>query len=96
MLYLKNMDPAFPLDVIGALSDNPHVAAKIQKVCANETDAGKGDFRLILDLATDAPIGPVAAGAGWRSSPLRGRRRRPGRRRTRRSRSAPRSPSGAR
>jgi len=60
VLYLKNMDPAFPLDVIGATSDNPNIAAKIQKVRANEADAAKGDFRLILDLQPEAPIGPVA------------------------------------
>jgi len=60
VLYLKNMDPAFPLDVIGASSDNPNVSAQILKVHENETDAAKGEFRLILDLKPDAPIGPVA------------------------------------
>jgi len=59
VLYLKNMDPAFPLDVIGASSDNPKIAVKILKVHPNETDAAKGDFRLILDLSPEAPIGPV-------------------------------------
>jgi hypothetical protein len=59
VLYLKNMDPAFPLDVIGATSDNPNIAASITKVHEGETDAAKGDFRLILDLSPKAPVGPV-------------------------------------
>jgi hypothetical protein len=60
VLYVKNMDPTFPLDLIGAISDNSHVSVKIQKIKSNETDADKGEFRLILDLEPDAPIGPVA------------------------------------
>ena len=60
ILYIKNMDPAFPLDVTGAISDNPNVDVKMQKIHDNEADAGKGEFRLVLDLTPDAPIGPVA------------------------------------
>lgn len=60
VLYVKNLDPAEPLDVIGATTDNPYVKAGITRVNPGDADADKGAFRVILDLGTDAPIGPVS------------------------------------
>jgi hypothetical protein len=59
VLYLKNLDTTEPLDVVGATSDNSHVKPTITRMHPGEADAGKGDFRVVLDLDAETPIGPV-------------------------------------
>ena len=59
VLFLKNCDAATPLEVLGGVSDNRYVRPSVEKIKPGDPDAGNGEFRVILELRPEAPIGPL-------------------------------------
>src|SRR5262245_33689001 len=58
-VYLKNLDPGVPMDVIGGVSDNRYVKVAIAKVAPGSPGSEKGEFQVTLALDPEAPIGPI-------------------------------------
>jgi hypothetical protein len=60
VLYIQNREPETVLEVSEATSSNRWVQARVEKVEPGAKDSAQGQFRLILELSPEAPVGPIA------------------------------------
>ena len=60
-LYLKSPDPEHPLVAPSASVNGDWLQAKVEAVEPGSEDAGKGDYRLLVELLPTAPAGPSSA-----------------------------------
>jgi hypothetical protein len=56
--FLKGLDPAKPFEVIGATSSDKNIAVKFSKL---KEDDPQGDYRVVVEVSPDAPMGPIDA-----------------------------------
>jgi hypothetical protein len=59
-LYLRGQDKSKGLGELTALSSSPLVTPTLEKIEPGSEDAGKGDYRLKMDLSPEAPVGRIS------------------------------------
>jgi hypothetical protein len=59
VLYIQNREMGKALDVSSATSSNSWVTASVEKIEPGAKDSTQGQFRLVLELSPETPVGPI-------------------------------------